>query len=104
LKWPPPLLCKGVLRRIRILFAGVVHGDHEAVGIGKLGGDGAAQIGGKSSDAALARQVIAEERDLTNLSGDVGVSHYSSPFTEATRSDSSPDHLYSEPKRDEDQR
>ena len=44
--------------------AGVVHRDHEAIEFRELRGDRAAQIGRGGSDAALARQVIAEDRDL----------------------------------------
>src|SRR5204862_3373339 len=62
-------------RWMGITLAGVVHSDHEAIGIRDLRGDGAAEIGGKSSDAALARQVIAEDRDSTNRCRDGSVVH-----------------------------
>ena len=49
--------------RIIVLVPPVVHGQHEAVEIGARGGDRIAQIGGECGDAALARQVIAEQRN-----------------------------------------
>jgi hypothetical protein len=57
------------------MFAGVVHRNHEAIAIRDLRGDRAAKIGGESSDAALARQVIAEDRDSTNRSRGGSVVH-----------------------------
>ena len=71
----------------------------DAIGIRNLRGDRAAEIGGKSSDAALARQMIAEDRDSTRRTHDGSVVH-DSPTIEA-RSGSSPDHLNSQPNRDD---
>jgi hypothetical protein len=47
-----------------VTSAGVVHRDHEAIEFRELRGDHAVQIGRGASDAALARQAIAEDRDL----------------------------------------
>ena len=46
-----------------MLVPALVHGQHETVEIGTGGGDRFAQIGGERGDAALARQVIAEQRN-----------------------------------------
>jgi len=48
---------------------------HDAIGIRNLRGDRAAEIGGKSSDAALARQMIAEDRDSTRRTHDGSAVH-----------------------------
>src|ERR1043166_687942 len=53
-------------RRIGVLVPAVVHGQDEAVEIGADAGDGVAQVGGERGDAALARQVIAENGDAAN--------------------------------------
>jgi len=50
--------------RVCVTLSSVVHCKREAVELGKLGGDGVAEIGRERGDAALARQVIAEHRDL----------------------------------------
>ncbi len=55
-------------RRVRVPPAGVVHREHEAIQGGELGGDRVAEIGRERRDTAVARHVIAEHRDLADLS------------------------------------
>ena len=50
--------------RVGVTPAGIVHREDEALDLGMGRGDRAAQIRGERGDPALARQVVAEHRDL----------------------------------------
>jgi hypothetical protein len=58
-----------------VVFARVVHREHETVDVGKYAGEGVAQVGREGGDAALAGGVVAQDRDLA---GDSGVDKFSS--------------------------
>ncbi len=55
------------LRRVVVPFREVVDRDHEAVGAGELGGRGGAEVVRESGDPALAREIVADERDLPDF-------------------------------------
>ena len=52
--------------RIGVAGFDVVDGQRDAGGLAVFGGDGLAQIGGEGGDAALARQVVADERNAAD--------------------------------------
>ena len=62
------------LRGIVVALGEIVDRNHEAIGAGKLGGDRGADIVREGGDAALARQIIADEGDLA----DVGIPRHGS--------------------------
>ena len=55
------------LRRVLVALGHVVDRDDAAVDRRILSRDSAAQIGGEGGDAALARQVVADETDFANV-------------------------------------
>ena len=54
-------------RRVVVTLGNVVDRHDEAIRAGILGGDRRAEVVGEGRDAALSRQVIADERDLLDL-------------------------------------
>jgi hypothetical protein len=53
-------------RRIRITAFDVVNGQGDARGFTVFGGDGLTQVGGKRGNAALARQIVTDERNAAD--------------------------------------
>src|ERR1700723_210599 len=56
---------KSPARRVVVVLARVVHGEHEAVEIGADLADRATQIRGERGDSALPRGVVADDGDLS---------------------------------------
>ena len=53
--------------RVLVAAWNVVDRNGEALALGMRAGDGGQQVGRERSDAALARQVVADKRDLANF-------------------------------------